>query len=38
MFVLVLLEDTVRIPPEDFSKEAEAIHYQINQKFTNRVF
>lgn len=37
MFTLVLLEDTVRIPPEEFDDEASAIHYHINEKYTNKV-
>ena len=37
MFVLVLLEDIVRIPPEEFKKEGEAIHHQLNAKFSNKV-
>lgn len=37
MFILVLLEDIVRIPPEEFSSEADAIHFQVNQKYANKV-
>jgi len=37
MFVLVLIEDIVRIPPEEFNTEGEAIHHQVNQKFANKV-
>ena len=37
MFILVQLEDIVRIPPEEFDQEGEAIHYQLNQKFANKV-
>ena len=38
MFLLALIEDTVRIPPSEFdAKELEAIQFQINNKYSNRV-
>lgn len=39
MFLLALIEDTVRIPPSEFdAKELEAIQFQINKKYSNRVW
>eukprot|EP01121_Diplochlamys_sp_Union-15-3_P022424 TRINITY_DN9543_c1_g1_i1.p1 TRINITY_DN9543_c1_g1~~TRINITY_DN9543_c1_g1_i1.p1 ORF type:complete len:206 (-),score=30.50 TRINITY_DN9543_c1_g1_i1:21-638(-) len=37
MFILALLEDSVRIPPERFNKELHSISDEINKKYSNRV-
>jgi DNA-directed RNA polymerase III subunit RPC8 len=38
MFLLAVIEDTVRIPPSEFdAKELEAVKFQINNKYSNRV-
>jgi DNA-directed RNA polymerase subunit E'/Rpb7 len=38
MFVIVVITDTLRIPPSDFDlPESEALKFQINKKFANKV-
>jgi DNA-directed RNA polymerase subunit E'/Rpb7 len=38
MFVLVLISDILRIPPSDFDlQEVDALKFQINKKFANKV-
>lgn len=39
MFILTTIEDTIRIPPEDFEEDKEELSakFQINKKYSNRV-
>jgi DNA-directed RNA polymerase subunit E'/Rpb7 len=38
MFVIVVMSDTLRIPPSDFDlPESEVLKFQINKKFANKV-
>eukprot|EP01130_Rhizamoeba_saxonica_P017482 TRINITY_DN8486_c0_g1_i1.p1 TRINITY_DN8486_c0_g1~~TRINITY_DN8486_c0_g1_i1.p1 ORF type:complete len:243 (-),score=74.19 TRINITY_DN8486_c0_g1_i1:87-815(-) len=37
MFILVELEDTIRIPPNDFDNELEALKFKIGEKYANRI-
>lgn len=37
MFILITVEDTIRVPPEDFESERESIEHQINDKYCNKV-
>jgi DNA-directed RNA polymerase subunit E'/Rpb7 len=37
MFILTIITDIIRIPPEDFSFETSGLVHQLELKFANKV-
>ena len=38
MFILVVISDIVRIPPEDFNRETSGLMIQLEMKYANKVY